>query len=77
MNERQTIDAGGLDEVRRLRDRVAELEANVSWYGGVRLRDDQHREPLRTIFENARGAMFVSDEQGRCVDVNPAACAMT
>lgn len=77
MNERQTIDAGGLDEVRRLRERVAELEANVSWYGGVRLRDDQHREPLRTIFENARGAMFVSDEQGRCVDVNPAACAMT
>jgi len=77
VNERQTIDAGGLDEVKRLRERVAELEANVSWYGGVRLRDDQHGEPLRTIFENARGAMFVSDEQGRCVDVNPAACAMT
>ncbi len=77
VNKQQTTGAGGLEEVRRLRERVAELEANVAWYGEVRLRDNQHGEPLRTIFENARGAMFISDEGGRCVDVNPAACAMT
>ncbi len=38
---------------------------------------ERAEEPLRTIFENARGGMLIIDMQGRYVDVNPAACAMT
>jgi PAS domain S-box-containing protein len=64
-------------EIERLRERVAELEAWVAWYGEARRETGEQGEPLRTVFENARGPLFVLDERGRCIDVNPAACFQT
>jgi PAS domain S-box-containing protein len=66
-----------LDEAGRLRERVAELEARLAWHGEGRCREVQAGEPLRTVFDKARGALFVVDEGRRCTDVNPSACAMT
>lgn len=77
MEGRRGILNSCFDETSRLRERVAELEARLAWYGEARSREMPAGEPLTTVFENARGALFVVDERRRCVDANPAACAMT
>ncbi|MHC1742616.1 MAG: PAS domain S-box protein [Syntrophobacteraceae bacterium] len=64
------------DELARLRARVSELEGRAAWYGEARDLTKCESEPLRTVFDNARGAMFVLDGEGHCVDMNPAACAL-
>lgn len=65
------------EELARLRERVDQLEAREAWYGRVRDLPGSQTEPLRTVFDHARGALFVLDARGRCVDLNPAAAALT
>ncbi len=65
------------DELARLRERVSELEAREAWYREAREGSGRERDPLRTVFDHARGALLVLDGQGRCVDMNPSAAALT
>lgn len=77
MNVLPMISGPDQGEMERLRERVAELEAAVAWYGQARCENRENGEPLGTVFENARGALLVIDRRGRCIDVNPAACIHT
>jgi PAS domain S-box-containing protein len=66
-----------MDEVMRLRSRVADLEAAEIERGEPRESERRAETPLRSIFENAKGGMFIVDMEGCCVNVNPAGCALT
>lgn len=58
-----------LAEVRALRARVAELEGAAA--------EPSDDERYQSYFEHAPDAMFIADERGVYVEVNPAACRIT
>ena len=72
-----------LTRVAPIRDPAGKI---IHWFGTntdisattqteARLRSSQ--EQLREVFDRAADAVFIADAEGRFVDVNPAACALT
>ncbi len=64
-------------EIAWLRSRVSDLEMSAAETGKAQGGMEVAEWPLRTIFENAKGGMFIVNPQGRYVDVNPAGCTLT
>jgi PAS domain S-box-containing protein len=66
-----------MDELMGLRRRLSDYEVQETRRTWTERSSQKAGEPLQTIFQKAKGAMFVMDSAGQYVDVNPAGCKMT